>query len=236
MIIEATAYGHRNVFKHEWGHSILEFFNTMGIAPKPKVENHATAFQYVNCATGFYYVWVDETEANPIPNSIYNNNSGFTHDYYSGTTAVADRPTDCLGITSKTWSFGGPVSNSGSFFAFPHSDLMNDRVTLVVQNTALMPPVAGGPAGVFVINAVLTNKSSETILAPVNALVNTLTGGNRLLTATEGDGGAGSRQFISVGPDNALAPGESVNILFGVGLTTRNPFSFFVDVEGVLSR
>jgi hypothetical protein len=65
---------------------------------------------YVNCFTGDPYILVDETDLNPIPNSIYNNYSGFTHDYYSGQTATADEPTRCLGINANAWASGGPVS------------------------------------------------------------------------------------------------------------------------------
>ena len=110
IIVEATGYGHRNVFKHEWGHSILFYFDAVGTAPKPTVTNHSDVNQYVHWPTGVGYVWVDETNANPIPNSIYNNESGFTHDYYSGTTATADQPTRRLGITPEAWMLGGPVT------------------------------------------------------------------------------------------------------------------------------
>jgi hypothetical protein len=114
IIIEATGYGHRNVFKHEWGHSILFYFDAVGRAPKPTITNHAIINQYVHWPSGDNYVWLDETDANPIPNSIYNNESGFTHDYYSGTTATADQPTRRLGITPEAWMFGGPVTKPGS--------------------------------------------------------------------------------------------------------------------------
>jgi hypothetical protein len=109
----ATSYGHRNVFRHEWGHSILFFYEAFGTAPKPAVDNHAWGTpetQYVHCPTGEPYILMDETPDDPIPNSIYNNESGFTHDYYSGTTAVQDQPTRCLGITPEAWASGGPVS------------------------------------------------------------------------------------------------------------------------------
>jgi hypothetical protein len=113
LIIEAaTLYGHRNVFKHEWGHSILSYFDAAQTAPKPSVNNHTESTTYVNCVTRQYYVWLDETDANPIPNSIYNNESGFTHDYYSGTTALAMNPISCLGITPSAWATDGPVSRS----------------------------------------------------------------------------------------------------------------------------
>jgi hypothetical protein len=111
LIIEAaTSYGHLNVFKHEWGHSILSFFEAAGTAPNPAVNNHTDDTQYVHCGTGERYVWVDETDANPIPNSIYNNVSGFTHDYYSGTTALATDPLRCIGIDAAAWAAGGPVT------------------------------------------------------------------------------------------------------------------------------
>jgi hypothetical protein len=117
MQIDAAVYrGHRNVFKHEWGHSILFYFDAAGTAPKPSVSNHAGPTNYVNCQTGEFYVWQDETLANPIPNSIYNNDSGFTHDYYSGLTATADQPSRCLGIPSDAWALGGPVSHSGNLY------------------------------------------------------------------------------------------------------------------------
>jgi hypothetical protein len=112
MIIDAVWYGHRNVLKHEWGHRITFFYDALGTAPKPAVDNHMnpSTNPYVHCPTGEPYILQDETDANLIPNSIYNNYSGFTHDYYSGTTATPDQPTRCLGITQEAWASGGPIS------------------------------------------------------------------------------------------------------------------------------
>lgn len=107
IIIEIAG---RNTFKHEWGHSILFFFDAIGASPKPAVSNHDDGTTYVHWPTGESYVWVDETDANPIPNSIYNNEAGFTHDYYSGTVATADQPTRRLGITPEAWMLGGPIT------------------------------------------------------------------------------------------------------------------------------
>jgi hypothetical protein len=119
IIIEATGYGHRNVFKHEWGHSILSYFEEMGVTPQPAVSNHTSSDQYVHWPTGESYVWLDETDANPIANSIFNNESGFTHDYYSGTVATADQPTRRLGITPEAWTWGGPVTKPGMQSSLP---------------------------------------------------------------------------------------------------------------------
>jgi hypothetical protein len=115
QIIESTGYGHRNVFKHEWGHSILSYFEAVDSIPQPVVTNHADAGQYVHCPSGAPYVWADETDASPIPNSIYHNTSGFTHDYYSGTVATPDQPARCLGITREAWAAGGPVSHAAVY-------------------------------------------------------------------------------------------------------------------------
>lgn len=123
QIIESTGYGHRNVFKHEWGHSILFYFEALGASPLPTVDNHATAGQYVHCPTGEPYVWVDETAFDLIPNSIYHNSSGFTHDYYSGTVATADQPTRCLGITRTAWALGGPASRPAYYPYYHQLDL-----------------------------------------------------------------------------------------------------------------
>ena len=55
-------------------------------------------------------MWEDEHDGRPIPNSIYNNDSGFTHDYLSGTVALATEPDRCLGIPPAAWAAGGPVN------------------------------------------------------------------------------------------------------------------------------
>ncbi|MBI5289539.1 MAG: hypothetical protein HY873_11270 [Chloroflexi bacterium] len=99
-----------NVFKHEWGHSILFHFAAKGASPSPAVDNHYIQQGqsiYRHCKTGANYVLSDDPS---IPNSTYNNNSGFTHDYYSGITATPDLVNRCLGITPAAWSTGGPVT------------------------------------------------------------------------------------------------------------------------------
>jgi hypothetical protein len=110
--IDSVASNQRNVFKHEWGHSILFYFDAAGLSPLPTVDNHIndTTIKYVHCATATPYILQDESDDNPILNSIYNNDVGFTHDYYSGTTAKPENPNHCLGITPSAWSFGGPVT------------------------------------------------------------------------------------------------------------------------------
>lgn len=109
VILQAvTGWGNHNALKHEFGHSILFYFEAIGATPMPAVNNHTDPFTYVHCGSGTFYVFEDETEDVEIPNSIYNNNSGFTHDYYSGTTALASDPNRCLGITPQAWAAPTP--------------------------------------------------------------------------------------------------------------------------------
>jgi hypothetical protein len=236
LIIEsAISYGHRNVFKHEYGHSILEYFDAAGTAPKPKVENHTDATQYVNCHTGQYYIWEDETDANPIPNSIYNNDSGFTHDYYSGTTALAYQPSRCLGITPDAWASGGPVSKPGT----PTPEIINDLVTFepiksTYQTTSDTTGCGDAFVGQFSFDARLTNTS----ISPLNGLVaevTELTNTNVLQNADGGAGGVGARLTVQGEgeyADGALNPGEFVDVHFIICLTANKPFRFVVDVLG----
>jgi hypothetical protein len=111
--------------------------------------------------------------------------------------------------------------------------IVNENLEFVVRSTSFSPvAVSGGPAGTFTINAVLTNKRTERIQGPVKAVVKTLTKGNKLLSATYGNGGAGSGQAIDAGTDGALIPQESTTIQFRIGLATRSAFTFLVDVYG----
>ena len=116
------------------------YFDAIGVSPKPTVDNHinGTTNQYVHCPTGELYILQDETDNNPIPNSIYNNYSGFTHDYYSGTTAKPEYPDQCLGITPTSWSFGGPVSKTS------------------------VPPIISGNAGVAGVTLSYTDGTAKT--------------------------------------------------------------------------
>lgn len=169
IVIEATG-GHRNVFKHEWGHSILHYFEAIGVSPKPAVNNHASAVQYVHWPTGESYQWIAEWDGNPIPNSIYNNESGLTHDYYSGTIATADQPTRRLGITPEAWMWGGPVTKPGmqSSSSPPAVITCSGDITVVRQpgtcwaSVPLVPPTTSGACS----SPVATRSDGQPLDAP----------------------------------------------------------------------
>lgn len=136
---------HRNVLKHEWGHSILFYYDAAGTAPKPAVNNHInnTDTRYVSCHTGQPYILMDETDFNPVPHSIYNNQAGFTHDYYSGLTAAPDQIDRCLGITPQAWASGGPVSrpiaNPGDLNGDSRIDLTDLNLLIQAIGAATAP-------------------------------------------------------------------------------------------------
>ena len=67
--------------------------------------------------------------------------------------------------------------------------IINDKVSFVVQSTSLDPTSAfpDHPFGIFTATALLTNKSTLVIREPIKAVVKTLTNGNKLLSATESD-------------------------------------------------
>jgi hypothetical protein len=94
-----------NTVKHEWGHSLLFYYSAVGASPSPAVDNHRPD-AYVNCLTGQPYVQVEDPS---VPNSRYSLESGFTHDYYSGITALSSNPGACLGIAPSVWATGGPI-------------------------------------------------------------------------------------------------------------------------------
>jgi hypothetical protein len=115
--------------------------------------------------------------------------------------------------------------------------IVNDLVTFVVTQTSLDPtPGPGAPAGRFTITARLTNAGTEDIFQPLKVSVVTLSNGNRLVSATEGNGGPGSKQAINAGADNTLTTNESVLVQLVIGLAERSPFNFFVDVEGCVRK
>ncbi len=235
MQVDAAVYrGHRNVFKHEWGHSILYYFDAMGTAPKPTVSNHTDATDYVNCITGQFYVWQDETLADPIPNSIYNNESGFTHDYYSGMTATVDEPSHCLGITPEAWALGGPVSHSGNIIEETLNEYMGfEPIQSTISFTSETSGCLLGAVGKYSFDAALTNVSEKTF-TNISVEIDELTNDNFLLT-NNGLIGEGERFEVPNSDDytdGMLSPGEYVDVPFTVCLKNRDPFSFFVDVYG----
>ncbi len=147
LTIASTSATNRNVFKHEWGHSVLFFHEALGIAPLPAVDDHIndTTTRYVNCLNQTPYVLVDEEDSAPIPNSIYNDAVGFTHDYYSGRTATADQPSRCLGIPPQAWLAGGPVTKPDPAGGLTSAvSLTNEWITgycasVTIQNTSAQP-------------------------------------------------------------------------------------------------
>ncbi len=108
----------RNQLKHEFGHNLLFYYAAKNMTNGMQASgNHINYIpdkegktnKWYNCATGRPYDLRDENERSKIPNSIYNNNVGFTRDYYSGTTK-AEGASACAGVSLNAWKSGGPVT------------------------------------------------------------------------------------------------------------------------------
>ena len=117
----------------------------------------------------------------------------------------------------------------------PALTIVNDLVSLGPVRTSFNPaPVPGGPAGTFTITSTLTNPSATPILNPFFQVIG-LSGGNLLINADGGAGGAGARLTPKAGADGVLSPNESVTVEFRIGLQAHRRFTFLVDLFGVRS-
>lgn len=98
-----------------------------------------------------------------------------------------------------------------------------------------------GFVGKFSFDARLTNKSdnpSHPSLSDLIVEVKTLTNGNLLQNADGGPGGVGATLTVpKVGAysDGELSSGEFVDVPFVICLKQKKPFSFFVDVWGIVA-
>jgi hypothetical protein len=117
----------------------------------------------------------------------------------------------------------------GSFEFFP---VVNKFVALDPNlDTSFDPtPVLGAPAGTFTIGATFTNTSGTPLRFPFFTVAK-LSGNNLLLNAEEGARGVGATVTPNVG-DQVLAPGETMQVNFIIGLQAAKPFTFFVDLFG----
>jgi hypothetical protein len=117
------------------------------------------------------------------------------------------------------------------------AELVNGKVGLVKTTTAFRSTSCNStPAGTFTITGTFRNISADDLF-DLGFEVQSLTGGNVLCNADGGPGGVGSTLTVPlVGgfSDGKLAPGESVDVAFQIGLATRNRFTFLVDALGVV--
>ena len=96
-------------------------------------------------------------------------------------------------------------------------------------------------SGKFTFTALLTNKTGSPAMPGLTVRVVTLTNGNLLLdpqtnAVVGGEGAEMTVPKVEQYADGLLSPGESVNVPFVVCLKTSQPFQFFVDVSGVVTR
>lgn len=100
------------------------------------------------------------------------------------------------------------------------------------------PPHPEAPAGTFSFSAVFTNTSAETKLIDLKSVTKILTNDNALINRDIGTPpGVDSELTFPATEGNSdlmLEAGEFVTVDYVIGLAVRAPFSFFVDVFGVV--
>jgi hypothetical protein len=125
---------------------------------------------------------------------------------------------------------------SASALAVVLTPVLNDRLSLSALSTSFSPvPVAGGIAGTYTISATFTSLAASDIRGPFFRVVE-LSGRNMLLNADGIPSGTGARLTPAAGADGVISPGESITVDFVIGLGDRQPFSFLVDLRGVLTE
>jgi hypothetical protein len=121
------------------------------------------------------------------------------------------------------------------FFSQPPSDAAcrRSRVADPILNAQVsMTDVTTSLSGSqFTISATITNHGTVTI-RDLFFQVMELTGGNVLLNADGGPGGAGATMTPDNGTGGFLIRGASIRVTFVIGLASKRPFRFLVDVRG----
>jgi hypothetical protein len=151
------------------------------------------------------------------------------------------------GNISVVGGFGARTAEpgeDGSIFPVElQPQLVNNQVTFepLRATFTFTPDPMGCPEGFvgkFSFEATLSNTSNAP-LASLAVHVTTLTDGNLLQNADEGPRGAGARLTVSKRDDlsdGLLSPEEFVDVPFILCLTARQPFTFIVDVLGVVEE
>ena len=122
-----------------------------------------------------------------------------------------------------------------------NTDVTFTPLASTVQTTTSTTGCPAGLSGKFTFTAVLTVRTESPAMPDLTVHVVTLTNGNLLLDPQTngvlgGEGAAMTVPQVGQYADGLLSPGESVNVPFVLCLTTFQPFEFFVDVFGVVTR
>jgi hypothetical protein len=163
-------------------------------------------------------------------------------DSFASGAAVARPAADGGGNLSIVWSSYIPerfaLSTGPLYIRHFHQDVQNGRVSVTTSGAHYSAtPVAGGPAGTYAFNAQFCN-SGLTSIANLSSRTAKLSNGNTLVNrARDGSpaGGVGSSlDFPKTGAlaDGVLARGECATVPYVIGLASRTPFNFAIDVLG----
>ncbi len=122
-----------------------------------------------------------------------------------------------------------------------NSEVMFTPLTSTYRTTNSTTGCPAGFAGKFTFTALLTNKTGSPAMPGVVVHVLTLTNGNVLLDPQTnailgGEGAEMAVPKVEQYADGLLSPNESVNVPFVLCLKAFQPFQFFVDVFGIVTR
>jgi YVTN family beta-propeller protein len=137
--------------------------------------------------------------------------------------------------------FVGRALSEAEILAIVNCKIVNDLVAFepLPSTYRFTTDITGCPTGfvgTFSFEAMLTNISASA-LSNLLVEVTTLTDGNLLLNADEGPGGVGSHLTVprlDGFTDGVLSAEEFVDVPFAICVREHSPFSFFVDVVGVI--
>jgi len=114
-------------------------------------------------------------------------------------------------------------------------EIVNNKASLLAVSTSLATDAASNEyIAIFNISTTFRNDSSDEIQNPYFEVLQ-LSGENRLLNASAGDGGSGSILVPDVG-DKTLSPGETTTVEFKIGLNSLDQFSFYVNLLGATNQ
>ncbi|MDR4503970.1 MAG: hypothetical protein MRK01_04145 [Candidatus Scalindua sp.] len=167
----------------------------------------------------------------------------FTIDLGTIPTAATSFTLENSFISSSFTNTSIPFGASSITYDTKEPELINDKFSPLVPDTVITTfhpaPCGEATEGTFTILATFQNTSPYSLSGLFFEVAN-LTGGNVLCNSHGGTGDKGTTLQVpledssGVSSDGLLAPGESFNVEFRIGLASMNPFTFSADLFGMV--
>jgi hypothetical protein len=187
-----------------------------------------TAYNQTLTATGGTGPFTFSILSGALPNGMTLSSAGVL----SGPPTTAGTATATIGVQDSMFATGSRM------YTISVTGELSSTVSLPVTGTSYDPTPSPGFEGKYTINTMLTNNGATfsspvffkiTELSKVGTDLNPLQP-DKLLSADNGAGVAGDIQTV---PIASLANGASTPVSFLIGIGSRQPFRFFVDLYAV---